>query len=438
MRHMRSGTVKLVFGAGMGAVLIGSMFGSAALAQEPVVMLSTQFNVEEESAKMRDNILAGFDGSVDFIGTENADFVNTLRAESQSGSGTVSLAAGLHGELSTLGAEGLLTDLSDIAADVDVAPAFMELGKLGTDQQLYIPWIQATYIMAARKEALDYLPDGADLNALTWDQVAQWGANMQEATGERLLGFPFGEDGLRHRLLQGYLYPAFTGHVNNDFATQAGVDMWNWLKDTWQYVNPQSTTYGFMQEPLQSGEVWVAWDHTARLIDALNADPENFVAFPAPAGPEGRAFMPVIAGLAIPKTAPDPEGAKALIRYLLEPATQGTTLAQVSFFPVASGEVPADVGPGVQAEAAAISAQSAAPDALPALLPIGLGDQGGAYSSVFQDALSQIIVDGQDPATVLNSLAPTLQAIFDSTGAECWPPDEVVAGEPCHVGVASE
>jgi multiple sugar transport system substrate-binding protein len=288
--------------------------------------------------------------------------------------------------------------------------------------------------MAARTEALQYLPEGADINALTWDQVAEWGANMLDATGERLLGFPFGEDGLRHRLFQGYLYPSFTGKVNNDFATQPGVDMWNWLLDTWQYVNPQSTTYGFMQEPLQSGEVWVAWDHTARLIDALNADPEGFVAFPSPAGPAGRAFMPVIVGLGIPNTAPDPEAAKDVIRHLLAPETQGITLEQVSFFPVAAGDVPANVGPGVESQMAAISGQSSAADALPALLPVGLGDQGGAYSDVFKDALAQIVVEGNDPAEVLAALAPTLQGIFDSTGAACWTPDEVVEGQPCVVG----
>ena len=118
------------------------------------------------------------------------------------------------------------------------------------------------------------------------------------------------------------------------------------------------------------------------------------MAFPSPAGPAGRAFMPVIVGLGIPKTAPDPEGAKEVIQHLLMPETQGVTLAEVSFFPVATGEVPADVGLGVQAEAAAISGQSTAPDALPALLPVGLGDQGGAYSDVFKDALAAIVVDG--------------------------------------------
>ncbi len=57
-----------------------------------------------------------------------------------------------------------------------------------------------------------------------------------------------------------------------------------------------------------TGEVWVAWDHTARLADAFNQQPDDFVAFPAPAGPAGRGFMPVVAGLGIPKTAPDMDG----------------------------------------------------------------------------------------------------------------------------------
>ena len=425
---------KRALGLGMTVALTASLFGGAVAAQEDVVILSTQMVPEEEAAKMRDEIMAGYEGGFDFVGSEGGPFIDTIRAEAESGSGDTGVALSLHGELSTLGAEGLLMDLSDIAAEVDAAPAFMELGKLGTDEQLYIPMMVATYIMAARTEALEYLPEGADPMALTWDQVAEWGANMQEATGERLLGFPFGEDGLRHRLFQGYMYPSFTGRVNNEFATQAGVDMWNWLLDTWQYVNPQSTTYGFMQEPLQSGEVWVAWDHTARLIDALNADPEGFMALPSPAGPAGRAFMPVIVGLGIPKTAPDPEAAKDVIRHLLDPATQGITLEQVSFFPVAAGEVPANVGEGVASQQAAIAAQNNAPDALPALLPVGLGDQGGAYSDVFKDALAAIVVEGNDPAETLAGLAPTLQEIFDSTGAMCWTPDEVVDGQPCVVG----
>lgn len=426
--------MRRALGAGSAIALSASLIGGAVHAQDPVVMLSTQLAPEAEAQKMRDVILAGYDGSVDFVGADPASLlIDTIRAEAQAGSGDVSLAGGLHGEFATLAAEGLLMDLSDIAAELGINADYLELGKLGTDQQLYIPWMQATYLMVARADALEHLPEGADINALTWDQFTQWGANLQEATGERLLGFPAGEDGLIHRFFQGFMYPAFTGGVNTHFADQSAVDAWNWLRDTWQYVNPQSTTYGFMQEPLQSGEVAVAWDHAARLIEALRNDPEGFVAFPVPAGPAGRAFMPVIAGLAIPNTAPDPEGAKAVIRHLLDPATQGITLQQVAFFPVVTGEVQADLDAGTQAELNAIAAQTGAADALPALLPINLGDQGGAYNDVFKNALTQIIIEGGDPATVLAGLAPSLQAIFDTTGAACWPPDPVSDG-PCQVG----
>lgn len=424
------------------AVTVGLIGGPAVIAQDEgpgtVTMLSTQLAPEAEAQKMRDSILAGFAGTAEFLTVDNTGaFINQVRVDAEVGSGEISLLGGLHGEFAALGADGLLMDLSGLVDELGLNPELAEIGKLGTDQQLYVPWMQATYIMAARNEALEYLPEGADINALTWEQVTGWGANMAEATGERLLGFPAGEDGLRHRMLQGYLYPAFTGGVNTTFATAEAVAMWEWLKDTWQYVNPQSTTYGFMQEPLLSGEVWVAWDHTARLIEALRTDPDGFTAFPAPAGPAGRGFMPVIVGLAIPRTAPDPDGAMDLIRHLTAAETQGITLREVSFFPVLATPVEADVDPGVQAQLEAITAQTNAPDALPALLPVGLGDQGGPYNAIFQNAMTQIIVEGGDSAAVLGSLAEALQEILDTAGAACWAPDPPSEGV-CQVGTAAE
>jgi multiple sugar transport system substrate-binding protein len=399
-----------------------------------VTMISSQLVPTEEQELMNNEILANFEGTVTFIGAETGPFNDQIRAQEEAGEGDISLIGGLDGEFSTFAAEGLLTDISDVAeelADLNINETYLEFGKLGTDQQLYIPWMQATYIMAARNEAMEYLPDGADINSLTWDQLTEWGANITEATGERKLGFPAGEDGLFHRFFQGFAYPAFTGGVNTTFASDEAVTMWEWLTDTWQYVNPQSTTYGFMQDPLQSGDVWVAWDHTARLIDALENQPEEVVAFPVPAGPEGRAFMPVIAGLGIPTTAPNVEGAKELIRYLLSPETQAATLTSVSFFPVIEADLP-EIGPGLQTEIDAVEAQLNADDALPASLPVGLGEEGGAYSQVFRDVFQQVVQDGADPATVLQEQVPNLQAVFDTSEAPCWPPDPESDG-PCQV-----
>jgi multiple sugar transport system substrate-binding protein len=401
-----------------------------------VTMLSTQLGPEEEQASMRDAILAGVEGDVNFISNADAGVVaQQIEAQGEAGEGEASLIGALHGEFSVYAARDYMMDISDVLDDLDVEinEQFLELGKLGTDQQIYIPWMQATYIMAARTEALDYLPDGADINNLTWEQITEWGANIEAETGNRALGFPAGPDGLWHRWFQGYGYPAFTGGLNTTFAGDAAVEMWDWLAETWQYVNEGATTYAEMSTPLQSGEVLVAWDHTARLITALRDQPDDIVAFPAPAGPEGTAYMPVLAGLGIPTWSPNPEGAKAVIRHLLQPETQATTLSEVAFFPVITGELPTELEPGVQAEQEAVATMTGRDDALPSLLPIGLAEQNDAYNQIFRDAFQLIILDGGDPAEVLQGLLPDLQATFDASGAECWPPDPPSDG-PCQAG----
>src|SRR6266508_5339077 len=53
-------------------------------------------------------------------------------------------------------------------------PDYLELAKLGGGSSMYVPWMQATYIMVASKEAVDLLPSGADVQAITYDQVVAW------------------------------------------------------------------------------------------------------------------------------------------------------------------------------------------------------------------------------------------------------------------------
>ena len=192
--------------------------------------------------------------------------------------------------------------------------------------------MQATYIMAAHQDALEYLPAGADLNNLTWQQLGDWCKAIYDGTGEARCGLPHA--GLFHRFLQGYMWPSFTGGMVSNFQSNEAAAMLEWLRDDlWPYVNPQSINYAFMQEPLLAGEVWVAFDHTARLLNAFNEKPDEFVAFPAPAGPAGLGFMPVIVGLGIPKTAPNPEAAMQAIDYLTTPEVQARVLKRHGLLP---------------------------------------------------------------------------------------------------------
>ena len=187
-----------------------------------------------------------------------------------------------------------------------------------------------------------------------------------------------------------------------------------------------------MQEPLLTGDVWVAFDHIARLADAFNQKPDDFVAFPAPAGPKGRAFMPVLAGLAVPKGAPDMAKAKELVKYMMQPEQQVATLLATNFFPVTDAALPADLPKSAQALGPAVTAMTSAPDALPALLPVGLGDKGGQFNQVYIDTFERIVLGGQDVRQVLDQQAEALRALMIDANAKCWLPDAPSEG-PCPV-----
>ena len=413
--------------AGAGALLLSASFAAA----QDVNFLSTQLRPVEEAQKVRQVLLKGVPGKVSYLVEEPPQFDVRMKAEGKAGKRTISLAGALHGELQPLVTSGDIEPIDDVVAklaDRGIPQGLMELGKLGTGKQVYIPWMQATYIMVARKEALASLPAGADVNALTYDQLEAWGKALTEKTGKRLIGFPAGPKGLMPRFYQGYLYPSFTGGVVTRFRSAEAETMWGKFKSLWQYVNPNSTSYDFMQEPLMAGEVWVAFDHVARVKDALVQEPDKYVTFPAPAGPKGRGYMPVVAGLAIPKGAPDRAGAAAVIEHLTKPEVQVKTAAEVGFFPVVKADLPADLSPGIKLIAEGVAKTQGAKDALPALLPIGLGDKGGEFNKVFSDSFQRIVLRGENPRAVLDAQATVLKGLMETTKAPCWAPDKASEG----------
>jgi multiple sugar transport system substrate-binding protein len=403
----RRGFLRLAAGMA-GAAGLGAALG--ACADEPergLVMLSTQLRPAAEAQAFRDGVLAGYDRPVSFVPLDGGPFNDRLAAEAEAGKGTVALVAGQQAD-------------------------FSGLARIEGAGLAYIPWVQGTYLMAAHKDALQYLPAGVAPERLTYDQLTAWSRSLREATGRRALGFPAGEDGLLYRFFQGYAYPSFTGGVNTTFSGDDAVAMWTWLRDTWAYVNRQSLTYGFMQEPLRSGEVLVAWDNAARLRAALEAEPDAYTAFPAPRGPKGRGFMPVVVGLGIPKTAPDPDASFELIRYLVQEDTLAETVRSVGFLPPTRGAPPGDLPPALRQLADAGRAQAADPDGILTLLPTGLKAKSRLYSKVFDDTFHQIIVAGADIRATLDSQAEVLGEIVRSTGAKCWAPDPK-SESPCPV-----
>ena len=138
------------------SVLLLAVIALPVVAQDSptVTLISTQFNVVEEAEKFR-GVLGGYaDGTIEFVPSEEGPMLDLLRAEAQSGSGVNDVIGALHGTFPTLANEDLVFDLTDLLNDIeteyDISDAYVELGRMGTeDYQYYIPWMQATYTMAA-------------------------------------------------------------------------------------------------------------------------------------------------------------------------------------------------------------------------------------------------------------------------------------------------
>jgi len=418
-------------------VLAGSGAAISAPAQE-IVFTSNQFTPVEEQEWARNTLLARFTQEtgigVRFITEAEGPYVDRLLAESRAGRGSIDVTGTLHGIFPVFLANNTLRDMAEVQRSLEARrdrtffKDFLSAAKMeGTTA--FVPWMQATYLIAARKEALRYFPAGRNPMAMTYDDLLQWGANIREATGQRRVGFPVGPRGLYGRFLHGYIYPSFTGSQVKRFKSPEAVEMWRYLRRLWGVSHPSSFVYEFMSEPLLLGEVWVAWDHVARIIPALRQRPDDFIVLPSPAGPRGRSFISVVVGLSIPRAAPNAELGARLIEYLTRPATQVMTLQGVGFFPVspeAGGTVPSG---GLRVMAEGVSAQSGARDARTALLPVGLGARTGEFVPLYVDTFTRIAVRGEDIQRVLNEQSRKLEELYRATNAPCSPPDP--AARPC-------
>ncbi|MGK8559363.1 ABC transporter substrate-binding protein [Nocardia gipuzkoensis] len=421
-------------GAGAAALSAAACTGFPTSGNGGMIFLSTQFRPADEAERFR-GLLADTAPGVGYVTIEESPFSSQVRSQVDAGSTQIGLLGGLHGDIAPL-ADGYLQDLTGLLADLGDrgwSADYLQLAKVGTDRTWYIPWATASYVLAAHADALEHLPPGVDATSLTYDQFLDWAIAARRANGNRpMLGLPAGPKGLLHRFTQGFLLPSFTGGQITTFRSNEAVTAWQYFRELWANCAPSSTNYDFMQEPLDSGEVRVAWDHVVRLVDAPERDPRNWRMLPAPRGAHGLGYMAVIAGLAVPKGSSDPELAQRTISALTRPETQLRLLRSNGFFPSVGTATPDDLPPAVQLEADAVRRQQEAPGAILSLPPVGLGQREGEVSKVFKDSFRSIVLDRADIRATLDQQARVLQGILDDLKVPCWAPDP--AADRCRVG----
>ncbi|GLZ02319.1 ABC transporter substrate-binding protein [Actinoplanes sp. NBRC 103695] len=391
-----------------------------------VTLMSNQFSPVEEKQRF-EQILKKAPVPVAFNQVETGIFASTLQTQVEAGKVQISVAGALHGDLAPH--KDRLTDLDDLLGtlgDRGFPAELTDLAKLGGGTTKYIPWMQASYVLAVNKKALEWLPSGADVQKLTYDQLLAWATAGKAGNGGKpILGIPAGVKGLYHRFFQGFLLPSFTGGQITTFRSAEAVTAWEYMKELWAQTARASTNYDNLQEPLQRGEVMVGFDHVARLVGATG----DFIMVPAPTGPKGLGYMLVLAGLGIPKGAPDPDKAKQVITALTTPDVQLEVLKQNAFFPVTNAKVPADLPGAVGQASSAIGKQRQAPKGILSLPPVGLGARDGEVGQIFKNCFKEICLDGKPVEQVLDAQAGELNKILAELKIPCWQPDP--AGAEC-------
>jgi multiple sugar transport system substrate-binding protein len=427
----------LALGAGVAAAPVLSACGGVSTSgtssgSGSITLMSNQFSPVEEKQRfekiLKDRVTAE---KVAFNQVETGIFASTLQSQVEAGKVQISVVGALHGDLAPHAAR--LTDLDDVLgslADRGFSTELTTLAKLGGSTTKYVPWMQASYVLAVNKKALQWLPGGVDVQKLTYDQLLAWMTAARQGNGNKpVFGIPAGVKGLYHRFFQGFLLPSFTGGQITTFHSPEAVTAWEYMKQLWAQSATASTNYDNMQEPLQRGEVLVGFDHVARLVGAPADKPGDWLMVPAPSGPKGLGYMLVLAGLGIPKGAPEMDKAKDAIKTLTTPDVQIEVLRQNAFFPVTNAKVPTDLPGAIALANGAINAQRSAPNAILSLPPVGLGTRDGEVAQLFKNCFKEICLNGKPVKQVLDAQAGQLNAIMDQLKVPCWQPDP--AGSPC-------
>ncbi len=407
-------------------LVLGLLLSSAAYAGEALNFTSTQMVPAAEQTFAKGVLLKGFaDESgikAEFIPMEYHELFTRLSAEVDAKKVTISIVGELHGGLDLMNAKGLFDDLTGIELPNRTFIKALEDYSVIAGKKVYVPWMQATYVMAVNKKAFQYLPAGLKVEDVTgasekwtYDALLNWSKNLNDAFKGPKLGFPMGPKGLWHRFLHGYIYPSFTGYQAAAFDSVQAVTLWEYLKELRPYMHPSCSVWEAMDEPLLKEEILIAWDHTARVKNAVIEKPEDFAIVPAPRGPKGRGYITVAVGLAIPVEAPQKDNAVKLIDYLTRPDIQVKMLENIGFFPTikeAEGVIPA--GP-LKILATGVLAQSGALDSVIAMIP-SLGAKGGEFSAAYRDAFTKIVIEGAAIGTTITTAGDKLRAMFKEVG----------------------
>jgi len=189
-------------------------------------------------------------------------------------------------------------------------------------KQYFLPVGADVYLLLANNKALPYLPEGVDIDAITWEEYAAWAVAIAEGEGEGkvcITGIPskswvymFGGTGLS--------YGAGFPDINSAGAAEAWK-IWETIGKADGFV-PTVLNIDSCVDPMMREESWLTVFHNARAGQVFASNETQYTLAPAPSGPEGIGSIAGVSGYAVMKGSANYDLAIAFLEYLTRPDIQ--------------------------------------------------------------------------------------------------------------------
>ncbi len=262
--------------------------------------------------------------SISFQTMDDLTALQRLEVQTASGNICSNIEIASSGSMTDWINSGYLVDLTEKVAgwkDLKFIPAFSK-GIEIDGKQYFLPIAGNVYLLIANKKALKYLPKGAKIDELTWDQFADWALNIKKGTG-------FGRTVVCGVPLKSFIYQFGTcalsygaefPEINSEGAKKAWT-IFEKLSQADAFI-PNIREIADCSLPMIRGEAWLSILNNTKVGEVFETNETKFVVAKMPKGPKGRGIIVGFSGMALIKNSQNQKTALGIIKYLTKPDIQ--------------------------------------------------------------------------------------------------------------------
>ena len=310
---------------GLFAIFMVSSF-TLAFAKETLVFSSRLWSVPTEQEFIIENVIKPFEKEynckVNFQILDDKKLLERAEVQQKTNHVTTDIVCAYVSNMPEWIEKGYVEDLTPYIqkwTDRHFTKAF-SYGTEYNGKQYFIPVGADVYLLIANKKALKYLPEGADIDNLTWEQFVAWSNAIRKGDGVGrtvVTGVP-----MKSFVYQFGAISLSYGAGFPEMVTPGALKAWELLVKMKDDFIPSVLNVDNCISPMKREEAWLSWMHCARAGAVYSSNETKFVVAPVPKGPAGRGSIAGVSGFAIMKNAPHKDLAIKFLEYITRPDMQ--------------------------------------------------------------------------------------------------------------------